>query len=131
MYPVRMTRAPTLMSRLRDPARLATFMLLVFAMKIAIAGACSRHDFSAIPDASGTQLALAVDAVAADVGSDLTNTAFGHSAGNCSHCNFHDAAAVLPAIHCATAVSPHSLAVLTSGLPPSAFPRLELRPPIV
>jgi hypothetical protein len=105
-------------------------MLLVFAMKLAVAGACARHDFSAIAGASGAQSALTVEAVAAhDDGAD--KTAFGHSAGSCSHCSFHDAAAVPPATHCAAAVSSHSLAVLTSGLPPSAFHRLDLRPPIV
>lgn len=106
-------------------------MLLVFGMKIAIAGACARHDFSALAGVSGTQSALTVDALAADDGRDLTMTVFGHSAGSCSYCSFHDATAVPPATHCAIAVSPSSLAVLTSGLPPNAFPRLELRPPIV
>lgn len=120
------------MTRLRASARLAAFMLLVFAMKIGIAGACARHDFSAIAGASGTQHTSMVEAVVADDdGSDLAKTAFGHSAGSCSHCSFHDAAAVLPVTHYTIRVSLHSLAVLTSGLPPSAFHRLELRPPIV
>jgi hypothetical protein len=106
-------------------------MLLVFTMKIAVAGACARHDFSAIPDASDPQVAMSVNAVAANEAGDLAGTSLGHSSGTCSHCSFHDAAVVLPAIDHSTYLSPHSLAVLTSGLPPSAFPRLELRPPIV
>jgi len=119
------------MSRLRASARLATFMLLVFAMKIAVAGACARHDLSAISGAADAQRTSVVQAIVADDGSDLSKAAFAHSTGSCSHCSFHDAAALPPEPHRVALVSVHSLAVLTSGWPPSAFHRLELRPPIV
>jgi hypothetical protein len=108
-------------------------MLMVLAMKIAIAGACARHDLSAVSGASTTQQTSTVQAIVADEdGSrDLSNGFFDHSAGSCSHCSFHDAAAVLPEPHYAIAASTHQPAVRTSGLPPSAIHRLELRPPIV
>ena len=131
VYPHRMTTAPTLMRRLRGSARLAAFMLVVFAMKIAIAGACARHDFNAIAGPSpGQQTSMMQAVVAANAVGDLPADTFGHSASSCNHCSTHNAAALVPTSTMFAVIMQRGLEGTSPGLPPSASPSLELRPPI-
>lgn len=121
----------TLLARLRSSARLAVFVLLVFTLKIGAVAACAKHDFADMglgtATSQGTSMAaLVVDG--ADV--DLTQTQLGH-AGTCNHCGCHHAAAVVPVSYISLATTANGLTVRTAGLPPSASPPLELRPPIV
>lgn len=122
----------TLLARLRSSARLAVLVLLVFAMKVGTAAACAKHDFSDIGRGGGTETSHAVvealPSDAGDLGSD--NTRLGH-AGTCNHCGCHHAAAVVHVAHIPLAETAGVLAFHTAGLPPSASPSMDLRPPIV
>jgi hypothetical protein len=120
----------TLLTRLRVSTRLAVLVLLVFALKIGTAAACAKHDFADLGLGSGDTHGAIAKALDADAGNDLSKTAFGH-AGACGHCSSHHASA-LPNESILTFASISTEAVMyRSGTPPSAVPRLELRPPIV
>lgn len=119
-----------LLARLRSSARLAMLVLLVFALKIGVAAACTKHDFVDLGLSTDNSHVAVMKALPADGGdTDLTKTKLGH-AGTCNHCSCHHSAAMVPDSHVEFAVVPQELAVRTSGLPPSASARLDLRPPI-
>lgn len=121
----------TLLARLRASARLAVLVLLVFALKLGAAAACVKHDFADMGfGTDGSSHAVAMKASPLDGSNDdSTKTKLGH-AGTCNHCSCHHSAAMVPDSHVEFAVVPQELAVRTSGLPPSASARLDLRPPI-
>ena len=128
--PMHATSRSTLLGRLRASERLAVLMLLVFALKIATAAACAKHDFGDLGLGTGDAHGVIVKALDADAANDLSKTAFGH-AGACSHCSSHHASA-LPNESILVFASISAEAVMyRSGTTPSAAPRLELRPPIV
>ena len=131
VYCARVTSAAsrTLLARLRASARLAVLVLLVFALKLGAAAACVKHDFADMGFGTDGSHAVAVKASPLDGGNDdSTKLKLGHAA--CSHCGCHHSAAMVPDSHVEFAVVPQELAVRTSGLPPSASARLDLRPPI-
>ena len=121
----------TLLARLRSSARLAVFVLLVFTLKIGAVAACAKHDFADVGVGTGSSevaVMKVMPAAGADV--DLTTTTLGHAA-TCNHCGCHHAAAVVPVAYMSLTITANGLMVRTAGLPPSASPPLELRPPIV
>lgn len=123
-----MSRTPHqhLLARLRGSARLAIFVLLVFALKIGVAAACVKHDFaeSGLGGSAAAEV-LQVDAVpSGDDGTPLDFT------GTCTHCACHHAAALLPEFHTALPVGPEALHTRVWTPPSNAPPRFELRPPI-
>lgn len=133
VYRARMNLAAprTMLARLRSSARLAMFVLLIFALKIGAAAACAKHDFADLGFGTDSSHGVTVEAPAADGPDGLTKGTLAH-AGACSHCSCHHPTAMVPDTHGAFAyLAPQGVAVRVSGLPPSAQSRLELRPPIV
>lgn len=116
-----------LLARLRSSARLAVLMLLVFALKIGTVAACAQHDFADMGLGTGGDHALVVSDT--DGSDDPPATLTSH-AGACSHCSSHHAAALTPTSTTFAVIAKRGLDATASGLPPSASPTLELRPPI-
>jgi hypothetical protein len=117
----------TLLARLRSSARLAVLMLLVFALKIGTVAACAQHDFADMGLGTGGDHALLVSGTD---GSDDPSMPLTSHAGACSHCSSHHAAALTPTATTFVVIARRRLDATSSGLPPSASPSLELRPPI-
>lgn len=118
-----------LLARLRTSARLAVFVLLVFALKIGAAAACAKHDFADL--GMGTDSSHTVMQAPTDSGdADLAKTLPGHTGAACSHYGCHHAAAVVPSAYISSAIATNGLTVSTADPPSSASPLRELRPPI-
>ena len=118
----------SLLARLRVSTRLAMLVLLVFALKIGTAAACVKHDFADLGLGTGDTHHAVVHATDTDAG-DASKTVLTH-AGTCSHCGCHHASALPARTVLAFAVIPREGLAYRSGTPPSATPRLDLRPPI-
>ena len=119
----------TMLARLRASTRLAVLVLLIFALKVGAAAACAKNDFAESNfGISGTH-GVIVQATDTNAG-DLSKTSF-PPAGTCRHCGCHHATA-LPTnpVLVVVPIPPDRAAGYRSGLPPSTYLRLELRPPI-
>lgn len=125
--PMFATTPGTLLARLRSSARLAVLMLLVFALKIGTVAACAQHDFADMGLGSGGDHSLVVSDVQ---GSDDPSIPLTSHAGACSHCSSHHAAALTTTLTAFVVTTRRGLEASSSGLPSSARPSLELRPPI-
>jgi hypothetical protein len=116
-------RSHTLLSRLRTSARLAVFVLLVFALKLGTATACVEHDFSTAGIGTDTMQV-------ADVRDDLTATPSSGSYTT-NHCDCVHATAVPPTPQFVVVVFSPQLSSRHFILPPGTALSLDLRPPIV
>jgi len=103
-------------------------VLLIFGLKIGAAAACAKHDFADLGLSIGDTHGAIVQATDTDAG-DASKTVFAH-AGTCSHCGCHHASALPTNTVLAFTSIPREGLAYRSGIPPSAYPRLELRPPI-
>jgi len=132
VYPARMMSPThrTILTRLRNSARLAALVLLVFALKIGTVVACAEHDFADMGLGTGSDHALVVSSSDLD-GSGDTKTALSSHLGSCGHCGSHHAAALTPIVSTFVVIAPSGLNVSLSGLPPGTPLSFELRPPIV
>ncbi len=119
----------TLLARLRASARLATLVLLIFALKIGAAATCAKLDFADAGFGTKASFGAVMKAPAADGPDALTKGS--HAGGACSHCSCHQALMMVPDTHFALAIIPQGLRVVLAGVPPSVSSRMELRPPIV
>jgi hypothetical protein len=117
-----------MLARLRASTRLAVLVLLIFALKIGAAAACAKHDFADLGLGAGDTHGAVAQAVDAD-GGDVSRTALTH-VGTCSHCGCHHASALPTNTIVAFASIPREGLSYRSGIPPSTYLRLELRPPI-
>jgi len=84
-------RARSVLSRLRASTRLATLVLMVFALKIGIAAACVGHDLrdaGLIPADSHNE--LVTDVPAHNAGDETSSTVSGHAEA-CHHGGTHQA----------------------------------------
>lgn len=118
-----------LLARLRNSARLAVLVLLIFAVKIGAATACAKHDLADLGLGSDSDHAALVKASPADDGAaDPANPLPGHA--GCCQCSCHHATALPPDGQIAFMLPPQRLGDRISGAPPNASQRLELRPPI-
>ena len=126
-----MTSRPNhpLLARLRASVRLSLLVLLVFALKIGTAAACAQHDFADLGLGTGDAHSAIVKALDADGGDDPSKTTLGH-AGACSHCSSHHASALPNESVLAFASTSAEALMYQSGMPPSASPSFDLRPPI-
>ena len=120
----------TLLSRLRASARLAALVLLVFALKIGMVVACAEHDFADMGLGTSGDHALVVAVSDMDGADDAPEILSSH-AGACSHGSTHHPAALTPTSALFAGIVQRGLNPTSSGLPPSASPSFELRPPIV
>ena len=116
-----------LLARLRSSARLAVLMLLVFALKIGTVAACAQHDFADMGLGTDGDHALVVSDTD---GPDDPSMPLTSHAGACSHCSSHHASALTPTSTTFVVIAKGGICATSSGLPPSASPSLELRPPI-
>ncbi len=122
-------RSPQMLARMRASPRLAVLMLLVFALQIAAAAACTTHDYVDLGFGVSDTLGTAVQAVDVDAG-DLPKPSLAH-AGSCNHCGCHHASALQTTTVLALASTPSEHGDCSrGGLPPNSYLRLELRPPI-
>lgn len=117
---------PALLARLRRSTRFATWVLLVFVLKIGMASACVKHDLaeSGLGDAIPAHAALVDSAPAGD------DAGSADIIGSCAHCACHHATAFPAGVH---TVIPAFTERLAAGvlLPPATEPvHFELRPPI-
>jgi len=130
VYGARMIPAAprTLLARLRSSARLAVLMLLVFALKIGTVAACAQHDFADMGLGTGGDHALLVSGT--DGSDDPSTAPYEPMQVRSSHCSSHHAAALTPTATTFVVIARRRLDATSSGLPPSASPSLELRPPI-
>ncbi len=124
-----MSPAPSksLLTRVRASVRLSAFVLLVFVLKIGVAAACVDHDFLDLGLGSGSGHAAIMNGDVA--GSDQSGEAPVEVAGDCDHSNHH-ASAIVPVAHQLIFRFASRLPASVSGLPPSALPGSQLRPPI-
>jgi hypothetical protein len=124
------TRSP-LLARLRSSTRLATLVLLVFALKIGLVAACAKHDVAELGLGVGDTAGWVLEG--ASGGTDGANDPSGDvpsDAGACDHCQSHHAPALLFESHLLVWTLPAGTAFNLAGSLPNTFVSLELRPPI-
>lgn len=123
-----MSSAPkSLLTRLRASVRLSALVLLVFALKIGAAAACVGHDFADLGLGSDTEHPVALSGEW--VGDDQSGEDPAGIAGDCDHANHHGSA-IVPVVPQVVLTFASHLPSSVSGLPPSASPGSQLRPPI-
>ena len=107
-----------------------TFMLIVFLMKIASAGACFSHELAEAGFAGLQEQSSSMQS-SPDTGDaiSLEQSLLSH-AGGCNHCGCHHAAAVVAMGNFSPAVNLQEPGELVPALSPSVAPREDLRPPI-
>lgn len=120
---MRQASTRTFLTRLRASVGLSAFVLLVFALKIGAAAACAGHDFADLGLGSGSEHSMAM------IEDQGGNGQSGDIAGDCDHSNHH-ASAIVPMVPQLTFSFSSHLSTAVSGLPPSASPDSQLRPPI-
>lgn len=120
----------TILARLRNSARLAALVLLIFALKIGTVAACAGHDFADMGLGTGNDHALVMSASDLD-GSGDAKTALSSHLGSCGHCGSHHAPALAPEFSTFLVFAPPCLSASLSALPPCTQLSSELRPPIV
>lgn len=129
-FPMFATPPGTWLGRLRASTRVAVLVLLVFAMKIGLAAACAKHDFTDLGLGSDTAHQVAASASTNTDGDAPGKGALPH-AGACNHCGCHHAAAVPVPAYALTAPLVHDRFGYASETGYSAPAPQELRPPIV
>lgn len=127
--------SPLLLARFRASARLASWVLLVFMLKIGMVAACTVDEMQDSTGVLTSAAVLAADSVAladgTDAEADTQSSPLSHAAGGCVDCHCHHATALPPVM--VTLAGPP--AMTRRILPPIAMPigvvRNELRPPIL
>lgn len=130
-YTEKMTSRPStaILARLRQSARLAVFMVLVFALKIGAVVTCTVHDMlDPANAANGSPANVAWIDDASD--GDRSGNPF-DLGGSCEHCGCHQSTAILPTVSmfqppCSTLAA----ACFGTAARHVLLPK-ELRPPIV
>ena len=121
--------APKLLAYLRASKHVGVLVILVFFLKIGAAAACIQHEFVDLLGKTGGTTEVVLKAANTSANDESPAGGKSHLA-SCNHCGCHHASAVPPMASVASTLISRQPLTHRAGLPPSAMPRLELRPPI-
>lgn len=124
---MRLSARLPILTRLRVSTRLSVLVLLVFALKIASAAACAKHDYADMRFGQSTGQVAVVDAADQASAGDSASL---EDEGTCSHCNAHHAAAVPNEVLTVSVPRVSSISAHPLAFPPNLRHSEDLRPPI-